>query len=83
MRDRSFRRWQQCRATNRAARYLKWLFANRPEMVTPHRIARFAVDRTPCSCAMCGNPRRYLGERTRQEAMSDAELLQVQGTDGI
>jgi len=60
MRDRSFRRWQQSRATNRAARYLRWLFANRPEMVTPHRIARFAVDRTPCSCAMCGNPRRTL-----------------------
>jgi len=23
--------------------------------------------RKPCSCAMCGNPRKYFGEKTRQE----------------
>jgi hypothetical protein len=23
--------------------------------------------RRPCSCWMCGNPRKYFGERTRQE----------------
>jgi hypothetical protein len=26
--------------------------------------------RRPCSCWMCGNPRRYFGERTRQEALA-------------
>jgi hypothetical protein len=28
---------------------------------------RLAKTRTPCSCWMCGNPRRHLGERTLQE----------------
>ena len=28
---------------------------------------RLAQTRTPCSCWMCGNPRRYQGERTLQE----------------
>jgi len=27
-----------------------------------------------CSCYMCGNPRRYFGQRTRQELKSDLEL---------
>jgi len=25
----------------------------------------------PCSCYMCGNPRKHFGERTRQEMLSD------------
>ena len=31
--------------------------------------------RVPCSCPMCGNPRRYRDQRTIQEIKSDAELL--------
>lgn len=27
-----------------------------------------------CSCWMCGNPRRYTGDITRQEAMANDEL---------
>jgi hypothetical protein len=26
---------------------------------------------TPCSCWMCGNPRRYFGEKTMQELRQD------------
>lgn len=33
----------------------------------PRIAERFYDVRTPCSCWMCGNPRRYLGEVTMQE----------------
>ncbi len=28
---------------------------------------------TPCSCWMCGNPRRYFGERSLQERRANQE----------
>jgi hypothetical protein len=33
----------------------------------PREVGRIAHARQLCSCAMCGNPRRRLGERTLQE----------------
>jgi len=30
--------------------------------------------RKPCSCHMCGNPRRYFGEVTKQERIADIEF---------
>ena len=35
------------------------------------QLGRLASSRTPCSCFMCGNPRRRLGERTLQERRAD------------
>ncbi|MEZ6139602.1 MAG: hypothetical protein R3B84_03435 [Zavarzinella sp.] len=54
------------RARARAARYLRWLFADNA-WVTSRQVARYATDRAPCSCFLCGNPRRHTGERTWQE----------------
>lgn len=31
------------------------------------RIGQMSRARTPCSCWMCGNPRKYFGERTWRE----------------
>jgi hypothetical protein len=67
MRGLAFRRQQRLRAKDRSLRYLRWLFSSNPEWITPKQVARYAVDRVPCSCAMCGNPRRFYGEVTRQE----------------
>ena len=67
MRGLAFRRHQQLRARGRALRYLRWLWAFDPRQITVKVIARRAVDRVPCSCWMCGNPRRFTGEFTRQE----------------
>jgi hypothetical protein len=67
MRGLAFRRQQRQRARDRALRYLRWLFYSNPEWITPQQVAQYAVDRVPCSCAMCGNPRRFRGEVTRQE----------------
>ena len=33
----------------------------------PKALARLVNTPTPCSCHMCGNDRKYLGERTIQE----------------
>jgi hypothetical protein len=33
----------------------------------PRHLGRIAHSRQLCSCRMCGNPRRYLGEPTVQE----------------
>ena len=34
---------------------------------------RLVHTRVPCSCGMCGNPRRHFGERTIQERKADYE----------
>jgi hypothetical protein len=67
MRGLAYRRHQRQRATYRALRYLRWIFSSDPEWITTRQVARYAGDRVPCSCAMCGNPRRYWGEVTAQE----------------
>ena len=47
--------------------------------VYPHDAsARNANHLAACSCPMCGNPRRYFGELTRQERR---ELLDFSATD--
>ncbi len=35
---------------------------------------RLLKTRVPCSCPMCGNPRRYRDQRTLQEIVSDNDL---------
>lgn len=53
-----------------------------PENLSSEEIERFCgkVDdilgsyrktKTPCSCYMCGNPRKWFGEKTRQEKIAD------------
>ncbi len=66
----AFRRHQWQRARGRALRYLRRLWVDAPQWVTPHAVARRAVDRAPCSCWMCGNPRHFTGELTRQESQA-------------
>jgi len=34
-------------------------------------IARRATTRKPCSCWMCGNPRKFFGEKTIQEKRAE------------
>ena len=31
---------------------------------------------TLCSCSMCGNPRKYFGEKTRQEALATLNFIE-------
>jgi hypothetical protein len=68
MRDLAFRRHQDERARHRALRTLQRLLRlDEPWRDSPRLLHRYAIDRTPCSCFLCGNPRRHLGEPTIQE----------------
>lgn len=37
------------------------------ENVSDDFVCRLEKNTTPCSCPMCGNPRRHFGEKTIQE----------------
>ena len=68
MRNLAYRRHQCGRAKRRTLGYLLWRWSFDPGWITARNVARYSVDRTPCSCHMCGNPRRFTGEVTRQES---------------
>jgi hypothetical protein len=62
MRTRAFRRHHDERIKRRVARYYSGYAAG-----DPRATGRLAHTRTPCSCWMCGNPRRWRHEPTLQE----------------
>ena len=37
---------------------------------------RLLQDRQPCSCWMCGNPRRHFGKKTLQERIADEDMAE-------
>lgn len=37
-------------------------------------VGKHANSGTICSCLMCGNPRKYFGEKTKQELLSELEM---------
>ena len=67
MRGLAFRRYQQKRIKARVRRFLRWFY--QPEWVSAKVIGLRAITRVPCSCWLCGNPRRYFGNVTRQERL--------------
>jgi hypothetical protein len=68
MRDRALRR-HQCRV--KKARTQRLLLPLRDLPPTPFWIGFYSRTPTNCSCWMCGNPRKYFRERTRQELLAD------------
>jgi hypothetical protein len=68
MRGRAYRRHQRERIKQRVQRY----YGGYARGSTRH-VGRLAETRTPCSCWMCGNPRRYWRERTLQERRARQE----------
>lgn len=69
MRTSNFRRRMQARAVRKAR-------ALYPDDECP---AKYAGLSTPCSCWMCGNPRRHLGERSMQERRAMTPDPQAEG----
>jgi hypothetical protein len=64
MQGRAVRRAQRARLKAKRRRYLVWADTfERPEV----RLGSYVDTPTPCSCWMCGNPRRHLGELTVAE----------------
>lgn len=74
---RSMRRHHRARLK---ARYLKLLKRRHEDRVTEKwyqlSSARMARTHSACSCAMCGNPRKWFGYRTRAEHSADLELTE-------
>ena len=68
MRDRAYRRKEISKAKQRAYKVLKDSWAYNPEDIDPKNIGKVASTHgKPCSCYMCGNPRKYFKELTIQE----------------
>lgn len=62
MRSRAWRRHHESRIKHRVRQYYGGYAKDKPR-----HVGRIAHARQPCSCWMCGNPRRYLRERSLQE----------------
>lgn len=60
------------RARLKAARRIHW---KRDLSREPHEWGRVVDTPTPCSCPMCGNPRRYFGETSLQERRAEQSRL--------
>ena len=77
MRTRAERRHQKARYKARAKRLVRLFSAASIRGYDEEEVNRLTLvyekQRKPCSCAMCGNPRRHFGEVTRQEAATSVE----------
>lgn len=65
---RALRRHHMERMKQKATRLYGGYAAGRPKS-----IGRLANTRVPCSCYMCGNPRKHFLEITKQEKLADIE----------
>ena len=70
MMDKALRRMHQRRAKLRSQRRLKVLFGPNPEFLTRRVIGIHAKTPRACSCSLCGNPRRFFRQVTRQEKVA-------------
>lgn len=62
VRGRAFRRHQRERLKKKRSHYYGgWAGSS------PRTLGLILTTPTPCSCPMCGNPRKHFGEITRQE----------------
>ena len=64
---RSLRRHHRARIRKRVKWIMREMRGYQADEVSPRSLGRYTTTRTPCSCRMCGNPRRYFGKRKFQE----------------
>ena len=73
MRTRAERRKHKQRMKKKALKIVRiegWT----DEEYIAHRVRKLAETRTPCSCVMCGNPRKLWGQKTIQELRHENDL---------
>lgn len=63
---------------DRVRRYIERMLM-RVGFAPREHVCRYINTRVPCSCWMCGNPRRHLHERTRQERPAELDQRQMLG----
>lgn len=76
------RKWQGVKKARRIVRIWRQMYSApdcKPELYADNGglVQHMTDTRVPCSCPMCGNPRRIYGERTIQERKAD-DAMQVQ-----
>lgn len=73
MRDRQFRRAEDRKHLKRTKKFLKSGWMRRSDEDEIDRIAkRMARNKKPCSCFMCGNPRKHFKLPTLKEKICTA-----------
>ncbi len=76
-RTKAYRRFQEAKAKRRAKKYLRQIQMFDWELITPDKIGyQASTHNVPCSCFMCGNPRKFFGERTLKERRADDAFRQ-------
>ena len=71
--NRANRRHHKFRVREKAKRVLKWLV---DDLYNERIATKRAEHLANCSCSMCGNPRKHLSEKTRQELV-DADPQKI------
>jgi hypothetical protein len=66
---RSLRRHHLQRLKKKAGNYFGGWIKSHPDKA--HFVGIYANTHTPCSCWMCGNPRKYFNEKTLQELKTE------------
>ena len=73
----SFRRWQEEKSKVRARKVMRLLWQIPEEFITPEAVGINAHSHCkPCSCYMCGNPRKHWHELTIQEMKANLAFIQ-------
>lgn len=71
-RTRAERRHHHQRMRQRTENFLDFKFYKEFDaQAFDHQVCRRTETRKPCSCEMCGNPRKHWKERTLQEKIAD------------
>lgn len=78
--SRANRRHHRFRIREKAKRIMKFVMG---DSYDDEDAVKRADHLATCSCNMCGNPRKFYGEKTRQEfdAATDFDLANEQATD--
>lgn len=74
MKNRAVRRDQEIRKKRKIEKIMKdsWGFSG--ELMDERNVGKTASTHgKPCSCPMCGNPRKYWNEKTKQEIVAELE----------
>lgn len=72
MKKRAIRRCQEIRKKHKVEKIMKESWGYPKELLNERSIGKNTKTHArPCSCSMCGNPRKYRHEKTRQEIIAD------------
>lgn len=70
---------QKSRHINRSVEIMRMVVPDHPYLKQPHRYHKVhAVNCGDSHCVMCGNPRKFFGEKTFQERKFECERIEYE-----